>query len=262
VKKIISATICLFLLFGLPFLVSGLPVFDFENDDEQNSVENAIKSVNPDLCVGKFIALTFDDGPTSVTMQILDELAKYNARATFFVLGHRLADYPETTLRIVNEGHQIGNHSYSHKQLNKISPKELYAELDKANEAIFKATGVTPTILRPPYGAFNKKVIEAAEVRGMAVIHWSLDPVDWVEGVSASKVSQRVLKNVKEGDIILLHDLYPQSGQAAATILKELTERGFSFVTVDELITHYSTKIEPGSVYESGNKKFNTVECN
>ena len=257
-KKHIFITVLAIVLLWSPFLATCLPVFDFEAEDH-DIIKSPIKSVTPDLEKGKFIALTFDDGPTAVTWQILDELAKYDARATFFVLGHRLVDYPETIMRIINEGHQIGNHSYSHKQLNAISAKELHNELDKANDAIFKATGVTPTILRPPFGAFNKKVVEAAKARGMAIIHWSIDPVDWTETASAAKVSQRIIKNAKEGDIILMHDLYPQSGQAAAIVLKELTERGFTFVTVDELIAYYSEKVTPGVVYENAIKRINVA---
>jgi peptidoglycan/xylan/chitin deacetylase (PgdA/CDA1 family) len=214
--------------------------------------KGTIRSVKPAADTsGKYIALTFDDGPTYLTNQILDELAVYGAKATFFILGNRIGDYAETTVRIAAEGHQIGNHSYSHKQLNLLNKKDLVAEIDKANDAIFMATGITPTILRPPFGAYNDKVIDAATERGMAVVRWSIDTKDWIEGTPANKIINHVLTKASEGDIILMHDLYKPTVQATIATLKTLTERGFTFVTVDELISRYSDRPEPGMVYEN-----------
>jgi len=241
-KKFIAATLCLVALFSVPLVAWELPQADLVPEPR------------------KLVALTFDDGPTDVTIKILNDLAKHNAQATFFVLGDRLERFPETTRRIVDEGHQIGNHSFSHKQLNRISVNELNAELDKANEAIFKATGIKPTIMRAPYGEHNTKVLEAAQARGMAVIKWSIDSIDWANGTPVSSITQRALKNVQSGDIILMHDLYAQSGKAASIIIQELVERGFELVTVDELIAHYSAGLEPGAVYVSGIKKFSIAD--
>lgn len=218
-----------------------------------------IKSVEPTTSSVKLVALTYDDGPNDITWEILDILQNFDVAATFFVLGDRLERFPETIARIVGEGHQIGNHSYSHKQLDILSSKQLYAELDKANSAIFEATGILPTVLRPPFGALNKKVLEAAASRGMAVIHWSIDTADWVEGTSPARIAERVLKTVKEGDIILMHDLFPQTAKATKIILETLINRGFNFVTVDELIAYYSNAAEPGAVYESAIKKYDVT---
>jgi len=257
VKKIIAVAACFAVLFSVHVFVQALPAFNFDSETAIYEEEKAADLIPEPR---KMVAITFDDGPTDITIQILNDLAKYNARATFFVLGNRLERFPETTQRIVNEGHQIGNHSFSHKRLNRISVQTMKNELDLANEAIFKATGVKPTIMRAPYGEHDKNVLEAAAARGMAVIKWNIDSIDWQPGTAVGNITQRALKNVQAGDIILLHDLYPETGVASAIIIKELTDRGFELVTVDELIEYYSTEMEPGAVYISGVKKFSVAD--
>lgn len=181
----------------------------------------------------KKVALTFDDGPSpDYTEKLLDGLKKRNVKATFFLLGKQAESYPEIVKRIHDEGHIIGNHSYSHVNLATLSLTDAKNEISKTNEIIFKITGEYPEYLRPPFGNTPK---DSKCTEDMVVVLWNVDPLDWCSG-SSSKIVEKVVKNVKENDIILLHDASASSVAAALKIIDELTEQGFEFVTVDELI--------------------------
>lgn len=202
----------------------------------------------------KYIALTFDDGPSTNTPRLLDGLAEYDAKATFFVLGHRLEAKSDIVKRLSDEGHSIGNHSFNHKQLTKLSAKDINYQIDETSELIFGITGQDTILLRPPYGAKNSKLIDIAKSKNMSVINWNIDPEDW-KNKSAKDISQHIINKAKDGDIILLHDIYSNSVDAALIVVQELSKKGYQFVTVDKLIEINQEKVEAGFVYTSGRGK-------
>ena len=181
----------------------------------------------------KLIALTFDDGPSGkLTPQLLDILKSEEISVTFFVTGTAAKANQSIVKRAEEEGHQIGSHTWSHKDLRTLSSVNLASEVDKAEDIIEQITGNKPSVTRPPYGEYNDAVIEAV---GMPVIMWSIDPLDW-KYRDADTVYQNVVNVARDGGIILLHDIHATSIQAAARIIPELKARGFTFVTVGELL--------------------------
>lgn len=194
------------------------------------------------------IALTFDDGPNpSSTNRILDVLAKYNSRATFFVVGNRLRNYPETLQRIVREQSEIGSHTYNHKSLNLLTTKEIQKELAGVDDYLKELLNQDAATLRPPYGAVNDTVREAVN---KPMIYWSVDTEDW-KSRNTDKIVQHVLANVKDGDIILFHDLYDTTAAAIEILVPELIEQGYQIVTVSEMFQAKGISLEPGKVYYS-----------
>lgn len=183
--------------------------------------------------VKKKIALTFDDGPhEKYTPMLLDGLKERNVSASFFLMGKNAEAYPEIVKRIKEEGHVIGNHSYSHVQLNAMEELEACKEMTKANEVIKKITGEAPNYVRPPFGAWSNN-LEC--ITNMLVVLWDVDPLDW-QCQNKDLVVKRVVSNVEEGDIILLHDSYQSTVEATFEIIDTLEKEGYEFVTLDELI--------------------------
>ncbi|WP_244163235.1 polysaccharide deacetylase family protein [Paenibacillus pectinilyticus] len=192
----------------------------------------------------KKIALTFDDGPDPAdTPLILDLLKQYNAKATFFVIGNKVEKYPDIARREVLEGHEIANHTYSHKYFRKNIPSEtIQKEILDAENAIIQATSVKPRLFRPPGGFYNENVIHVSKNAGNLVIMWSWhqDTEDW-QTPGIYKIVNKVSKNTRNGDIILFHDYVEGKTQTIAAlkqILPLLKERGYEFVTVSELLTY------------------------
>ena len=186
---------------------------------------------------GSEIAMTFDDGPhPKLTPMLLDMLKERGIKATFFLVGKNAADYPEIVQRIVAEGHEVANHSWSHPQLTKLGPDALNKEIAQTNEAIHQATGIQTTIMRPPYGATNAAITKRLNDEfGLAVIMWSVDPLDWKIRNSAH-VTKYITENTTPGAIILSHDIHPTTVEAMPAVLDTLTAKGYKFVTVSELI--------------------------
>lgn len=181
----------------------------------------------------KKIALTFDDGPNAVyTEQLLNGLKEREIHATFFLIGENLEGNEELVKRMSQEGHILGNHTYSHVQLNLLSKDAACAEIWKTNTALFDITGKIPVYIRPPYGLWDENAACAAE---MQEVLWNIDPEDW-KYQNKDRIVNVVLKNAKDGGIILLHDNYKTSVEAALEIVDKLTEQGYEFVTIDELL--------------------------
>jgi peptidoglycan/xylan/chitin deacetylase (PgdA/CDA1 family) len=186
---------------------------------------------------GPYIAMTFDDGPNGVlTPRLLDILKQRNIKATFFVLGQLVQEHPEIVERAVAEGHEIGNHSWDHKALNKLAEGGLQHELADTSDVITRSTGRKVTLMRPPYGATNPRLNHAIEKEyGMKVILWSVDPLDW-KRPGPQVVEQRILAGTKPGSIILSHDIHPGTIEAMPATLDALLAKGYKFVTVSELL--------------------------
>lgn len=181
----------------------------------------------------KRIAITFDDGPNGkCTKELLDGLKKRNVKATFFVLGENVKKYPGILRKINQDGHMIANHSYSHVQMTNISLNKAKEELLKTDQLIYALTDKHTSFFRPPYGAYKK---EFEEKIPYFIVRWTIDPLDWKEQ-NAGKIKKKVVTDAKENDIILLHDCYPTTVEAALEIIDVLKEEGYEFVTVDQLI--------------------------
>jgi len=200
-----------------------------------------------------FIAMTFDDGPSAEnTPRLLEMLKQRNIKATFFLIGQNAASNPEIVRRILADGHEIGNHSWTHPQLSKLSDEKVTAEITKTQEAIKSASGFTPTLLRPPYGAITPRQREWIENQfGLNVILWSVDPFDW-KRPGASVITQRILSQVRPGSIILSHDIHKQTVDAMPATLDGLIRKGYKFVTVTQLIAMNKPKPSPSPAVKSG----------
>jgi peptidoglycan/xylan/chitin deacetylase (PgdA/CDA1 family) len=194
---------------------------------------------------GPFIALTFDDGPNAtLTPKLLDLLAARHLKATFFVVGQNAADHPEVLKRAVREGHEIGNHTWSHPNLGKISDEAVRRELQKTEDAIVAAIGTKPVLMRPPYGSITarqKKWIH--EEFGYRIILWDVDPLDW-KRPGPNVVTARILKETKAGSIVLSHDIHPPTIEAMPATFDQLIKKGFKSVTVTELLA-MATPVPP-----------------
>lgn len=179
------------------------------------------------------IALTFDDGPDPVyTPQLLDGLKKRGVRVSFFVMGKQAEAYPKLVRRIQEEGHLIGNHTYSHMQLGKSNRQRFKEELVKTNELLFEITEEEVQFVRPPYGSWDKSL--ETELT-MLPVFWTIDPTDWCSS-NVSGIVKKVTGKAKENAVILMHDQYASSVTAALEIVDILQKQGYEFVTVDELL--------------------------
>ena len=193
------------------------------------------------------VALTFDDGPSGrFTRALLEGLESLQVKATFLLCGYRLKDYPKEAQQILQDGHEIGLHGYSHDPMNKMSRRELEQEL-KDNLALLPE-GCKPVFLRPPGGACSQTVKDTARDMGLGILNWSVDPRDWATR-DAGAITAMVLDNVQDGDVILLHDMTDSSVEAALSIVDRLQAQGFRFVTVTELARIKGVSIEPGKEY-------------
>lgn len=195
----------------------------------------------------RYVALTFDDGPSGrFTRELLDGLQQRNARATFFLCGYRLKEYPEEARRIWEEGHEIGYHGYSHKFMRDMSRRAIAQELIDTRALL--PEDCEPVLFRPPGGFVTDGVRQVAEVRQLALLRWSVDPRDWAVTDTAA-IETSVLKHVKDGDVILLHDMTASSVRAALDIVDILQQQGFRFVTVSELAQLRQIRLKPGKTY-------------
>ena len=195
----------------------------------------------------KYVALTFDDGPSGrYTRRLLDGLEARNVKATFLLCGYRVQQYPEETNRMLREGHEVGCHGFSHKKMDNMRRRDIGAEIGDTLALLPEGTRVT--FLRPPGGCCSDAVRQVAEARGLAILSWSVDPRDWATSDTLA-VERAVLKNVKDGDIVLLHDMTVSSVRAALDIVDALQSQGFTLVTVSELAKRRGVKLKPGKTY-------------
>ncbi|WP_406065499.1 polysaccharide deacetylase family protein [Streptomyces sp. NBC_01077] len=195
----------------------------------------------------KCIALTFDAGPGKDTPRLLDILKEKQVPATFFLLGSKHVDrYPQVVKRIADEGHEVANHTWTHRILTDLDEADVRDELSRTQDAVEKITGRKPTLMRPPQGRTDETVSEVSRELGLAQILWSITAKDYSTTDSAL-IRQRVLEQAHGDGIILLHDIYDGTVPAVPSIIDELKRRGFTFVTVPELLAPGTA--EPGAVY-------------
>ena len=187
-----------------------------------------------ELNLPKYLAFTFDDGPAlDITTTLLDGLKERKARATFFVLGNRAENQVDIIKRMVEEGHVVGSHTYSHKNLLRLSLDEALTEITSTNDIIANIIGDKPKYLRPPYGNYNKDILANSN---MTFILWSVDTEDWKKR-DADLVYEYIINNVSDGDIVLLHDLYPTSVEGVLKAIDYLKNYNYKFVNIEELFT-------------------------
>ncbi len=244
-KKIVLATILA--------LVVCIGIYTYNNsfDKEVSQITYSKNDINKgyeDIVIKKgnanekLIALTFDDGPDEdFSPQILDILDKYNAKATFFVVGQKVGWHPEIVKRAYESGHEIGNHTFSHINVGKRSEYEILSEIDKTQKAVKDVIGKEPVLFRPPYRAISRSMFEIIKSKNMKVVLWSdLDPRDW-SNPGTYNIVKIIEEKADSGSIVLLHDYNTvrnkksQTIQALEKIIPEMQKRGYKFVTVSEI---------------------------
>lgn len=223
----------MFCIFNVLGISTNIETNTFVHNKDEN-VEKAIQYVNASVArEEKKIALTFDDGPShSCTGRLLDGLLERDVKATFFLIGENAKENPKLVKRIYDEGHLIGNHTYTHVEITKISDEEAKIELEKTDHVISSITGEHVQYMRPPFGAWQKELEN--ELNVLPVL-WTVDPLDWTTE-NVDEIVNKVVTETEENDIILLHDCYDSSVDAAFQIIDILKKEGFEFVTVDELM--------------------------
>ncbi|MEU8886612.1 polysaccharide deacetylase family protein [Streptomyces sp. NPDC048442] len=200
-----------------------------------------------DCRVAKCVTLTFDGGPGPYTGELLDVLEEKHVPATFFLIGRGpVHKYPDLVRRMVADGHQVGNHSWTHPRLTEVPPQEARRQLAQTQNALAQLTGRRPTLMRPPQGRTNKHVAAICKELGLAQILWNSRALDWRDH-DPKVIEERILKSAKRGGIILLHDIYEGTVPAVPAIVDGLRERGFTLVSVERLFA--PKELEPGGVY-------------
>ena len=195
----------------------------------------------------KMVALTFDDGPSGrFTRKLLEGLEERDAKATFLLCGYRMEVYPELTERIFREGHEIGLHGYTHNAMQTMCRTEVTMEIKKGMELL--PDGCEVAFMRSPGGLYSKCVVSSAADQGLSLLHWSVDPQDWATH-DAQAIEKEVLDHVRDGDVILLHDMSDSSVEAALMIVDALQEQGYQFVTASELARAKGVPLIPGTKY-------------
>jgi peptidoglycan/xylan/chitin deacetylase (PgdA/CDA1 family) len=183
------------------------------------------------------VALTFDDGPHhSLTPHLMDILASRGVRATFYVIGNRSVRHPQVLQRLAAEGHEIGNHTWSHPSLSGLSDRAILSQIDRTNQAVYDIVGRPPVTMRPPYGNLTPRQRRMLfDTRGLPTVLWSIDPEDWRRPGSAV-VTQRIVGRAHPGAVILAHDIQSATVRAMPATIDGLIARGYGFVTVSELL--------------------------
>lgn len=194
------------------------------------------------------LAITFDDGPSIHTTRLLDILKKHDARVTFFVLGNNLDAHRNELIRIVSEGHEIGNHSWNHRQFTSIPLSDVKDQIMMTRAKIFDITGVDTVIVRPPYGACDDKVKALGKELGVTFVNWSVDTLDWKKK-NADFVYKNIMKDAEDGHIVLCHDLHKTTVDAMEKAIPALVKKGYQLVTVSELLNSRGREMKAGGIY-------------
>ena len=233
--------------FASPPEESGVPGGD--SPDPSADAKPQKERVAPDCSEVKCVALTFDDGPGKYTPELLNLLDQYNAKATFFLIGRNVKKNPQLVRDEVERGHEIGNHTWSHEDLNEMSLGAAKRDLQKTDDAVKDAAGVEPTLVRPPFGALPASLKKNLDV---PIALWDVDTLDWKTRDTKSTI--KAAEKVVPGSIVLMHDIHKSTIEAMPKILKDLDAKGYHFVTVTELIGNP----KPGIGYGSGQRPGST----
>ncbi len=218
-----------------------------ENDTPENSAASAEVTPAPTKQPDKTVALTFDDGPSSFTDRLLDCLEANNAKATFFMVGREISSFPDPVRRMAELGCELGSHSYTHTDLTTMSAEDISAEMWAVDDLLSELTGNGASVVRPPYGAVDDNVLS---VLGTPIVLWSIDTLDW-ETLDAQTTVDTVMSQVQDGSIVLMHDIYETSVDAAEILIPKLIEEGYELVTVHELAEAHGKEMHTGILYGS-----------
>lgn len=218
-----------------------------EKEHETTATETEEKKTDIDN-EKPMLALTFDDGPSAHTVRLLDIFEKYGGKGTFFVIGNTLDNRKDTLKRIAAEGHEIGNHSWSHRQFTNISLEEVKDQIMMTRAKIYDITGVDYTLVRPPYGACNDEIRALGKTLDVSFVNWSVDTLDW-KTKNSDAVYKEIMKDACDGAIILCHDLHKTTVDAMEKVIPDLIEKGYQLVTVTELLTADGNEISAGKMY-------------
>ena len=210
--------------------------------------EATLSGIDPEK---PMVALTFDDGPGGeTTARILSALEKAGGKATFFMMGFNVTgENNELVLRMIEDGCELGNHTYNHENLEKLDAAGVRTVVRRCDYMVEETCGQAPSVMRPPYGDENEKTMSSLKALGHGAILWSIDTLDW-EHKNPDRTYNEIMTKVQDGDIILMHDVYPTTADAAERVIPALKERGFQLVTVSQLAAARGTRIEPGVVYK------------
>lgn len=224
---------------------------DAESSAKEDNTEKTASDSNKKASIKGQIALTFDDGPSSFTSRLLDCLEANNAKATFFLVGEEASYFQEEVKRIAALGCELGNHTYSHADLTSLDAEGIVSEISRTDQLLTELTGQASTALRPPYGSINDQVSATVTT---PMFLWSVDTRDW-ETLDAQKTIDSVLSEAKDGAIILMHDIYSETVDAAEVIIPKLIQQGYELVTVHELAASKGIDLQAGIAYTelSGN---------
>lgn len=223
----------------------GSVIVNQDEETEKLPVEAPETHIDPDK---PMVALTFDDGPSAHTQRLLDIFRQHGGKGTFFVLGNTLDNRRDTLKRMVAEGHEIGNHSWSHRQFTNIDIDEVKDQIMMTRAKIYDITGVDCTIVRPPYGACNDEIRALGKEIGVSYINWSVDTLDW-KTKNADAVYKEIMKDAADGHIILCHDLHKTTVDAMEKVIPALIKEGYQLVTVSELLTCRGGTVQAGKMY-------------
>jgi len=236
------------LFFALILSILATPID--QNEDTAAAASAAVQVELEDANEGKYVALTFDDGPRAdTTTRLLNGLKERHAVATFFLIGEQIPGNEELILRMKNEGHQVGNHTYDHTRLTNADKETILTEVGKTDTLLSELLGEGTYWLRPPYGLIEEPDRELIQV---PMIQWTVDPEDW-KLRNAQKIYSAVMETVKPDDIILLHDFYPTSVDAALRVIDMLQEQGYTLVTVEQMFALKDAEAQPGVLYRAPN---------
>jgi peptidoglycan/xylan/chitin deacetylase (PgdA/CDA1 family) len=196
------------------------------------------------------VALTFDDGPSIYTTHILNTLQQHGGRVSFFVMGSLVEEHKSKIIRAMHMGCEIICHAWTHLDYTKLPKKAITKQIFDTVAAIAAVTGGVSPMFRPPYGYIDEKVKKISRKLGMAMVNWSVDPNDW-DVRDADTVYSAIMRDIKDGDIVLCHDVYESTAEAMRHLIPELISQGYQLVTVSELLLHKYGSIEPGRLYLS-----------
>ncbi|MDR1699897.1 MAG: polysaccharide deacetylase family protein [Lachnoclostridium sp.] len=258
ILKIAAAVLTVFILI-MVFLPKDDIISEHVKDKfvEQPEVINAVEKSTPTIYQKKqhsnkkMIALTFDDGPKrGVTDRILDTLEKHNVKATFFVIGRQVGANSDLVKRAKDMGCEIGNHTWEHRTLTKLKKEQIRTTLNRTNFVVRKKAKYDIQMVRPTYGSVDKKVKESANG---PIVFWCVDTKDW-NHKKAKEIQNMIVGKVRDGDIVLMHDIYTETSKALKKIVPYLKKSGFDIVTVSEMMNRKGIQMKDGKVYYSGRK--------
>ena len=228
-RKLLTAAACLLVAAGMFYIVNHPAIVGAAATTRQL----------PIYCVQrdqKVLSISFDAAwDNEDTQQLIDILAKYNIKATFFVVGDWVDKYPESVKALADAGHEVMNHSNSHAHMSQLSRDEIIADVEACNDKIEAVTGVRPTLIRPPYGEYDDNVVTAIRSIGMEPIQWDVDSLDWKD-LAAPEITKRVVKGVQPGSIALFHNAALHTPEALPGIIEALLQDGYTFVPISQII--------------------------